>query len=189
MASRGLCFSTIKEKITMNAKKHLLLGMALACTAVTAFAQVSRTMTFGFDNPAVMSLDIDRNAVSFKLPPNFSGEARDLPNAVTIVVKSNVPWVLTAGVNADFRALESAGNTIPSERMEYRCRIKAAVTAASCQEEYQPLVKNQSLEVARGGTTPNEGVVIVTDYHLKITLQDPAGTYTMPITYTLSPVQ
>jgi hypothetical protein len=186
---RGLCFSTIKEKFTMNAKNHLLLGIVLACTAAAAFAQVSRTLTFGFDNPAVMSLDIDRNAVSFKLPPNFKGEAKDLPNAVTVVVKSNVPWVLTAAVNADFRSLEGTGNIIPSERMEYRCRIRAAVTVASCQEEYQPLVKNQNLEVARGGTTPNEGVVIVTDYHLKITLQDPAGNYTMPITYTLSPVQ
>ena len=172
----------------MNIKKILLLGVALA-GAAAASAQVSRTLTFGFDNPAVMSLDINRNAVSFKLPSDFGAEPRDIPNAITIVVKSNVPWVLSAMVISDFRSLESASNTIPSERMEYRCRIRGAVSAASSQEQYQPLVKNQSLEVAKGGATPNEGVVITTDYLLKITLQDPAGTYTLPITYTLSPVQ
>ena len=150
---------------------------------------MSKTLSFDFSNPAVMSLDINRNAVSFKLPPNFSAEPKDMPDAVTIVVKSNVPWVLTAVVTADFRSLESVASTIPSERMEYRCRIRAPVTAASCQEQYQPLVKNQSLEVAKGGATPNEGVAIATDYQLKITLQDPAGTYTLPITYTLSPAQ
>lgn len=173
----------------MSSKSCASLAAALALALAPAAAQVSKTLTFDFSNPAVMSLDINRNAVSFKLPPNFSAEARDMPNAVTIVVKSNVPWALTAVVTADFRSLESATNVIPSERMEYRCRIRAATETASCQESYQPLVKNQNLDVARGGATPNEGVAIATDYQLRITLQDPAGTYTLPITYTLNPVQ
>ncbi|MDI6739036.1 MAG: hypothetical protein QME74_01565 [Candidatus Edwardsbacteria bacterium] len=173
----------------MSKIKHVFVCLALLAAGTGAYGQVSKTLTFEFDNPAVMSLDINRNAVSFKLPPNFGAEPRDMPNAVAIVVKSNVPWALTAAVTADFRSIESAGNIIPSDRMEFRCRITAAGASASCQEQYQPLLKNQSLFVAKGGATPNQGVAIATDYQLKITLQDPAGTYTLPLTYTLSPTQ
>lgn len=173
----------------MNSTRMAAVLAALALGASPAAAQVSKTLTFDFSNPAVMSLDISRNAVSFRLPPNFSAEPREMPEAASIVVRSNVPWVLTASVSADFQSLEDASRAIPSERMEYRCRIRGTAGDASCQERFQPLVKNQALDVARGGATPDEGVAIATDYRLKITLQDPAGSYTLPVTYTLSPIQ
>ncbi len=163
-----------------------LLSAALAVAAFSAAAQVSKTLTFDFSNPALMSLDISRNAVSFTLPANFGSGAREMPNAVTIAVRSNVAWVLTAAVSGDFRSLEGAA-AIPSERMEYRCRVRGS--AAECQDQYLPLVKNQALDVARGGPTPDEGVIIAADYLLRVTMRDPAGTYTLPITYTLSPSQ
>ncbi|MCU0607354.1 MAG: hypothetical protein MUF78_08055 [Candidatus Edwardsbacteria bacterium] len=173
----------------MNFARMAAVLAALVLGASSSPAQVSRTLTFDFSNPAVMSLDISRNAVSFTLPPNFIPAPREMPEAVSIVVRSNVPWVLTAAVSSDFQSLEDASRAIPSERMEYRCRIRAAAAGVSCQERFQPLVKNEALDVARGGATPDPGVAIVTDYRLRITLQDPAGSYTMPVTYTLSPVQ
>ncbi|MRR08902.1 hypothetical protein EG831_02190 [bacterium] len=173
----------------MNIARTAAVLAALALGAAPAAAQVSKTLTFDFSNPAVMSLDINRNAVSFTLPPNFSPEPREMPEAVTIVVRSNVPWLLTAAVNADFQALEDASRSIPSERMEYRCRIRGAAAGMSCQERFQPLVKNQALDVARGGATPDQGVAIIIDHRLKITLRDPAGSYTLPVTYTLNPAQ
>ena len=172
----------------MNIRTRLMLGLALAFAAAgPAAAQVSRTLTFGFDNPALMSLDINRNTVSFGLPPQYTAAPKEMTNAVLLVVKSNVPWVLTASVSGDFRALENAANVIASEKMEFRSRVLGP--AAGVGEEYQPFLKNQSLPVARGGATPNEGISITTDYRLRIDLTDPAGTYSLPITYTLSPVQ
>jgi len=174
----------------MNKSITLLLGLALAAAATApAAAQVSRTLTVGFDNPAVMSLDINRNTVSFKLAPNFTAEPKELPEALVIVVRSNVPWVLTATVTSDFRSLESTANMIPSDRMEFRCRQTIAADAVAMQEQYQQLIKNQAAFVARGNATADQGVSISTDYRLRIGMQDPAGTYTLPITYTLSPAQ
>jgi len=174
----------------MNNRTRALLALALAAAAAAhAGAQVSRTLTFGFDNPAVMSLDISRNTVSFQLPPEFTAAPKEMTNAVVIMVKSNVPWALTATVSGDFRAQENPAHVIAAEKMSFRCRVLGPGAGVSEQDQYQPFAKNQAMPVARGGATPNEGLSITTDYRLRIDLADPAGTYTLPITYTLSPTQ
>lgn len=161
-----------------------LLGSGLAV------AQFNSTLTVEFSNPALMSLEIDRSTISVKLNTNFATGPVALSNPVMVTIKSNMPWSLTATANTDFMGTDNPSNTIPCSQLEFKSRLSGSTeNVRDQQEDYLGFAKNQSMSIARGDATPNDGLHILIDYRLMVNLKDPAGNYSLPIIFTLNPAQ
>jgi len=165
------------------------LIVLLMCCGISR-AQVNSSLSVDFENPARMSMEIDRSVITIGFTVNDAEGHVALSSPVTVNIKSNVPWVLSATVSTDFLGVDNPSNTISCSQLEFRSRlIGSAENVLDQQEEYLGFVKNQSLTVARGNATPNEGLHIVNEYRLKLNLKDPAGRFSLPIMFTLSPSQ
>ena len=153
-------------------------------------AQVNSSLILDLDNPARMSMEIDRSTISIGLAANDAEGHIALSSPVTVKIKSNVPWTLSATVSTDFLGADNPSNTISCSQLEFRSRlVGSAENVLDQQEEYLGFAKNQAMTVARGNATPNEGLRIVNEYRLSLNLKDPAGKYSLPIVFTLSPSQ
>lgn len=171
-------------------KKRLFLIIWVIFFNSLAIGQLVSTLNIEFENPARMSMEIDRSSVSVELPPNDAGSPLAFSNPVTVRIKSNVPWVLTATVYSDFLGLVNPVNSIPANQLEFKSRlIGSTENVYDLQEDYLGFVKNQGMIVARGSATPNEGLNILSEYRLKVNLKDPAGKFSLPIIFTLNTSQ
>lgn len=135
-----------------------------------------------------MSLELDRSSLDFNLPKRFNGEPLEKAGAVAVRIRSNVNWELTSTAAGDLANAENPTITIPCSRLEYRCRSADASVSDLC-SIYQPYSTDSPALVASGGPTPNGGTCLYIDLRFLASLSDPAGTYSLSLTYTLSPTQ
>ena len=171
-------------------KKTLLAVFLALMFPIMALAQVNSSLTIDFKNPALMSMEIDRSVVSVQLTDNFATGPVALSNPVMVTVKSNMPWTLTATANTDFLGTDNISNTISCSQLEFKSRLSGSTeNVREQQEEYLGFAKSQAMTIARGDATPNEGLHILVEYRLMINLKNPAGNYSLPLIFTLSPSQ
>jgi hypothetical protein len=171
-------------------KKIYLITLLILMGWGAAIAQVNSSLTVDFDNPARMSMEIDRSVITIGFTLNDAEGHVALSSPVTVNIKSNVPWALSATVSTDFLGVDNPSSTISCSQLEFKSRlIGSAENVLDQQEEFLGFAKNQAMTVARGNATPNEGLHIVNEYRLKLNLKDPAGRFSLPIVFTLSPSQ
>lgn len=162
-----------------------ILAMASASTAT---AQVNRELRLRFESPPLMSLELDRSSLDFSLPKEFKGEPLEKAGAVAVRIKSNVSWELTTTASGDLTNTENKALTIPCSRLEFRCQ-SADASISGLSAIYQPFSLEKPALVARGEPTPNHGTCLYIDLRFLASLSDPAGTYSLSLTYTLSQTQ
>jgi hypothetical protein len=168
----------------------LILIFLISMLPGTTAAQITSTITIDFSNPALMSMEFDRTNLSVQLKSNYAAGLAALSSPVMVTIKSNIPWILTATANTDFLGTDNSSNTIPCSQLEFTSRLSGSTeNVLEQQEEYLGFVRNQNMVLARGGATPNEGLRIMVEYRLRVNLKDPAGDYSLPIIFTLSPSQ
>jgi hypothetical protein len=163
------------------------LGLFLFLAAVSD-AQLSRGVLVNIDSSPVMSLELDKNSLDFSLPKQFSKQPVEKTNAVTVRIRSNVNWELTVAANGDLTNTDNITATIPCSRLEYRARPSVSTVLVGNQI-YQPFSAGNPTIVASGGATADEGICLFLDFRYLASLSDPAGTYTLSLTYTLNHAQ
>ncbi|MDO9390215.1 MAG: hypothetical protein Q7U71_00380 [bacterium] len=167
----------------------LVIVFILICCGISQ-AQVNSSLTIDFKNPALLSMEIDRSQISVQLTKNFASGPVALSSPVMVTIKSNVPWALAATANTDFLCTDNALNTIPCSQLEFKSRLSGSTeNVREQQEEYLSFAKGQAMTIARGDATPNEGLYILVEYRLVTSLKNPAGNYSLPLVFTLSPSQ
>jgi hypothetical protein len=177
-----------KIHCSLNMKTTIILLSFIVLAVVPAEAQLISTLNIEFKNPARMSMEIDRPMVALELPLNWSGGALPLGNPVTVKIKSNVSWILTATINTDFICIDKPSLQISASQLEFKSRlIGSTENIFDQQEDFIGFVKNQAMVVARGSATPDEGLNIINEFRIKISLKDPAGKFSLPIMFSLSP--
>lgn len=170
-------------------RKIFAVVFVLMCCGIS-LAQVNSSLTIDFKNPALMSMEIDRSQLSVQLAKNFASGPVALSSPVMVTIKSNVQWALTATANTDFLCADNALYTIPCSQLEFRSRLSGSTeNVREQQEEYLGFAKGQAMIIARGDATPNEGLHILVEYRLVTSLKNPAGNYSLPLVFTLSPSQ
>jgi hypothetical protein len=136
----------------------------------------------------VLTLSIDTNSVSI---PFASGDynastgvaTKTVTNANTLSVASNKSWALSLRAStAAFSFTASAGDPDPSKAagsLSYKLNTGGSYTAIT--------TTNASLKTGSKGGTSASGNTFGVDYQLTSNLaQDPAGTYTLSVVYTLT---
>lgn len=170
-------------------KVVLIIILALICQA-QVLAQFNSIITVEFSNPAIMSMELDRSVISVQLKSNFAAGPVALSNPVMVTIKSNMPWTLTATANSDFLGTDNTSNTIPCSQLEFKSRLSGSTeNVREQQEDFLGFVKNQAMSIARGDATPNEGLHIMVEYRMMVNLKNPAGNFSLPLIFTLSPTQ
>ena len=117
-----------------------------------------------------MDFDVTRLDFGFVSP---AGSPYEIKRALTVTLRANQNWVLSAVANDDLRA---GTGTIPINQLKWR----------RTGMDYQSFSRTSSVTLAQGGPTPNEGIKLMYDMQLIINWPDPPGTYSTNITFTLS---
>ncbi len=173
---------------------HIAAQSALFCVTValaicsTAQAQTTQTVTITSSVPQVLALAVDTNAVSI---PFVSGDynlstgaaTKTVSSANTLSVDSNKSWTVSVKANtAAFSFAPSAGDPDPAKAagtLSYKLNTGGTYTAIT--------TANVSLKTGNKGGTATTGNTFAVDYQLTSNLsQDPPGTYTLAIVYTLT---
>lgn len=151
-------------------------------------AQTSQTVTVTSSVPQVLSLAVDTNAVSI---PFVTGDynsatgiaAKTVTSANTLSVTSNKSWTVSVRAStANFSFAASAGDPDPSKAagsLSYKLNSGSSYTAIT--------TTNAALKTGIKGGTATSGNTFAVDYQLTSNLaQDPPGTYTLSVVYTLT---
>ncbi len=170
---------------------RLVVGLLslLALTAVPHIsAQTTQTVTVTSTVPQVLSLGIDTNSVSIPfLASDYNASTgaatKTVSGANTLSVTSNKNWTVSLKANtAAFAFVPSAGDTDPSKpagNLSYKLSTGGTFTAIT--------TSNVSVKTGNKGGTATSGNTFIMDYQLTSNLsQDPPGTYTLAIVYTLT---
>lgn len=169
-----------------------MCGLASAFLAVLAFSsaegQTTQTVTITSSVPQVLSLAINTNAVSIPfLASDYNGgtglATKTVTNANTLSVTSNKNWTVSLKANtAAFSFAPSSGDPDPSKPagdLSYKLSTLGTYTAIT--------TSNVAVKSGNKGGTATSGNTFSTDYQLVSNLsQDPPGTYTLAIVYTLT---
>ncbi len=164
----------------------ITLGALLVASA--ARAQTSQTVTVSSTVPQVLSLAIDANTLSIPfLSSDYSSSTgaatKTVTSGNTLSITSNKSWTVSVKANAAaFSFTPSAGDADPSKTagaFSYRLNGGTTFTAIT--------TTNASLKTGSKGGTSTTGNSFAVDYQLTSNLsQDPPGTYSLGVVYTLT---
>ncbi len=153
-----------------------------------AGAQTTQTVTITSVVPQVLSLGIDTNAVTMSFlasdyNPSTGAATKTVTSANTLSVTSNKSWTVSLKANtAAFAFSPSLGDTDPSKpagNFSYKLSTAGTYTAIT--------TSNAVVKTGNKGGTSTAGNTFIMDYQLTSNLnQDPPGTYTLAIIYTLT---
>jgi hypothetical protein len=165
-----------------------MLALMGAVAAPRATGQTTQTVTITSVVPQVLSLAIDTNAVSI---PFLAGDynsstgaaTKTVTGANTLSVTSNKSWTVSLKANtAAFSFVPSAGDPDPSKpagNLSYKLSTAGTYTTIT--------TSNVTVKTGSKGGTATTGNTFAMDYQLTSNLsQDPPGTYTLAIVYTLT---
>jgi hypothetical protein len=184
-------FPNMEPSISRRTDRWLVLA-ALAILAAgvipQANGQTTQTVTVTSVVPQVLSLAIDTNAVSMSfLSSDYNSSTgaatKTVTSANTLSVTSNKNWTVSVKANtAAFSFVPSAGDADPSKpagNFSYKLSAAGTYTAIT--------TANVTLTTGNKGGTATAGNTVVLDYRLTSNLaQDPPGTYTLGVLYTLT---
>lgn len=166
----------------------LWIAAFLGLTLSSGLAQTTQTVTVTSVVPQVLSLAIDTNAVSMSF---LSGDynvstgaaTKTATSANTLSVTSNKSWTVSLKANtAAFSFVPSAGDVDPVKacgNLSYKVSGGPSFTGIT--------TTNASVKTGSKGGTATSGNTFAMDYQLTSNLsQDPPGTYTLAIVYTLT---
>jgi hypothetical protein len=168
-------------------RASLWLSVTFAVASFSsALGQTTQTVTITSTVPQVLSLTIDTVTVSIPFltsdyNPATGAATKTVPGANTLSVASNKSWTVSLKANtAAFSFAPSAGDPDPSKpcgNLSYKLSTASIYTAIT--------TSNVSVKTgSKGGTSGNSFIM---DYQLTSNLsQDPPGTYTLGILYTLT---
>ncbi len=166
----------------------LSLPLALLALCSDASAQTTQTVTVTSTVPQVLTLTVDTNAVSIPfLSSDYNASTgaatKTVTSANTLSVASNKSWIVSVKANtAAFAFTPSAGDADPVKaagNLSYRLNGGSAFTSVT--------TANVSLKTGVKGGTATTGNTFGVDYQLTSNLsQDPPGTYTLAVVYTLT---
>jgi hypothetical protein len=169
-------------------KHKSLASILLALLATAAHAQTTQTVTVSSTVPQVLSMTVDTNAVSIPfLGTDYNVSTglatKTASSATTLSVSSNKNWTVSVKANtAAFAFTASAGDTDPVKaagNLSYKLSTGGAYTAVT--------TTNASVKTGNKGGTATSGNTFAVDYQLTSNLsQDPPGTYTLAVVYTLT---
>lgn len=169
-------------------QKVRLSVLALITATTLSHAQTTQTVTITSVVPQVLSLGIDTNAVAIPfLSSDYNGSTgaatKTVTNANTLSVTSNKSWTVSLKANtAAFAFTPSAGDPDPSKpagNLSYKVSTSGSYVAIT--------TSNVTVKTGNKGGTATVGNSFAMDYQLTSNLsQDPPGTYTLAIVYTLT---
>jgi hypothetical protein len=169
-------------------KHTLLASIFLAVLATAAPAQTTQTVTISSTVPQVLSMTVDTNAVSIPfLGTDYNVSTglamKTAASATTLSVSSNKNWTVSVKANtAAFAFTASAGDTDPVKtagNLSYKLSTGGTYTAVT--------TTNATVKTGNKGGTATSGNTFAVDYQLTSNLsQDPPGTYTLAVVYTLT---
>lgn len=119
-----------------------------------------------------LSMDFDTTRIDFGFV-NPANSPYEIKRALSITLKANQNWVLSAVANDDLR---SGAGVIPIKQLMWR-RVGT---------DYQGFSRTSASILAQGSPTPNEGSKLIYDMLLIINWPDHPGTYSTSLTFTLS---
>ena len=153
-----------------------------------AAGQTTQTVTVSSAVPQVLSLSVDTNTVSIPfLTSDYnsaSGAAtKTSASANTFSVVSNKSWTVSVKANtAAFSFTPSLGDADPSKpagNLSYKLSTAGTYTTLT--------TTNASVKTGSKGGSSTSGNTFSVDYSLTSNLsQDPPGTYTLAVVYTLT---
>ena len=164
--------------------------LALLGTAIVprAAGQTTQTVTVTSTVPQVLSLTIDTVTVSIPfLATDYNvstgAATKTVTGANTLSVESNKNWTVSLKANtAAFSFSPSAGDPDPSKpagNLSYKLSTSGTYTPVT--------TSNVAVKSGNKGGTATAGNSFIMDYQLTSNLsQDPPGTYTLAIVYTLT---
>jgi hypothetical protein len=162
--------------------------MIAAATLSPTFGQTTQTVTITSAVPQVLSLGIDTNAVSIPFltsdyDVSTGAATKTVTSANTLSVTSNKNWTVSLKANtATFSFVPSAGDPNPSKpcgNLSYKVSGGPSFITIT--------TSNVSVKSGNKGGTATSGNTFAMDYQLTSNLsQDPPGTYTLAIVYTLT---
>jgi hypothetical protein len=181
----------MKLSISRRIVRWPALAALTACAAMVipnVNGQTTQTVTVTSTVPGVLSLGIDTNAVSIPFlagdySPSTGLATKVVAGANTLAVTSNKSWTVNLKANtAAFSFVPSAGDPDPAKpagNFSYKVSTAGAYTAIT--------TSNAVVKTGNKGGTATAGNTFIMDYQLTSNLaQDPPGTYTLAIVYTLT---
>jgi hypothetical protein len=151
-------------------------------------AQTTQTVTVSSSVPQVLSLSVDTNSVSIPfLTSDYNaatGAATKTSSAAnTFSVVSNKSWTVSVKANtAAFSFTPSLGDADPSKpagNLAYKLSTAGGYTALT--------TSNATVKTGSKGGSSTSGNSFSVDYQLTSNLsQDPPGTYSLAVVYTLT---
>ena len=164
------------------------LTVIAAATVSSAFAQTTQTVTINSTVPQVLALTIDTISVSIPfLTTDYNASTgaatKTVTSANTLSVSSNKSWTVSLKANtAAFSFAPSAGDPDPSKpagSLSYKVSGGPSFITIT--------TSNVAVKTGSKGGTATSGNTFAMDYQLTSNLnQDPPGTYTLAIVYTLT---
>ncbi len=167
---------------------RLLLAVAASCLSLTVYGQTTQTVIVTSSVPQVLSLAIDTNAVSIPfLSSDYNASTgaatKTVTGANTLSVTSNKSWTVNLKANTvAFSFTPSGGDTDPAKpagNLSYKLSSGSSYAAIT--------TANVALKTGSRGGTTTAGNSFPVDYQLTSNLsQDPPGTYSLALVYTLT---
>jgi hypothetical protein len=164
------------------------LSIISAAAVPHVAGQTTQTVTITSVVPQVLSLGIDTNAVTMSfLTSDYNASTgaatKTVSSANTLSVDSNKSWTVSLKANtAAFSFVPSLGDTDPGKpagNFSYKVSTSGTFTAIT--------TANVAVKTGNKGGTATAGNTFAMDYQLTSNLsQDPPGTYTLAIVYTLT---
>ena len=153
-----------------------------------AAAQTTQTVTVSSNVPQVLSLSVDTNSVSIPFLTSDYNSAtgaatKTSSTANTFSVVSNKSWTVSVKANtAAFSFTPSLGDADPSKpagNLSYKLSTAGSYTALT--------TSNATVKTGSKGGSSTSGNSFSVDYQLTSNLsQDPPGTYSLALVYTLT---
>jgi hypothetical protein len=153
-----------------------------------AAAQTTQTVTVSSNVPQVLSLSVDTNSVSIPFLTSdynsVTGAATKTATAAnTVSVVSNKSWTVSVKANtAAFSFTPSLGDADPSKpagNLSYKLSSGGSYTVLT--------TSNAAVKTGSKGGSATSGNSFSVDYQLTSNLsQDPPGTYSLAVVYTLT---
>jgi hypothetical protein len=153
-----------------------------------AAAQTTQTVTVSSNVPQVLSLSVDTNSVSIPFLTSDYDSASGIATkaaaaANTFSVVSNKSWTVSVKANtAAFSFTPSLGDADPSKpagNLSYKLSSAGSYTVLT--------TNNAAVKTGSKGGSATSGNSFSVDYQLTSNLsQDPPGTYSLAVVYTLT---
>jgi hypothetical protein len=153
-----------------------------------AAAQTTQTVTVSSTVPQVLSLSVDTNTVTMNfLTTDYNSSTgaatKTAATANTFSVVSNKSWTVSVKANTTaFSFVPSLGDTDPSKpagNLSYKVSTAGTYTTLT--------TTNAAVKTGSKGGSATAGNTFSVDYQLTSNLsQDPPGTYSLAVVYTLT---